>query len=89
MWGVYIYIYIYMNYLTIKEWNNAICKNMDEPRDYHTKWSKIKKDKYHMISLSVGSKKKKGTKDLIYKTEIDYRYRIQAYSYQVGKGEVE
>ena len=23
-----------------KEWNNAICSNMDEPRDYHTKWSK-------------------------------------------------
>ena len=23
-----------------KERNNAICSNMDEPRDYHTKWSK-------------------------------------------------
>ena len=23
-----------------KEWNNAICSNMDGPRDYHTKWSK-------------------------------------------------
>ena len=23
-----------------KEWNNAICNNMDGPRDYHTKWSK-------------------------------------------------
>ena len=22
-----------------KEWNNAICSNMDGPRDYHTKWS--------------------------------------------------
>ena len=22
-----------------KEWNNAICCNMDGPRDYHTKWS--------------------------------------------------
>ena len=37
-----------------KEWNNAICSNMDGPRDYHTKWSKPAKDKYHMISLICG-----------------------------------
>ena len=36
-----------------KEWNNAICSNMDGPSDdYHTKWSKLEKDKYHIISLS-------------------------------------
>ena len=23
-----------------KEWNNAICSNMDGPRDYHIKWNK-------------------------------------------------
>ena len=33
-----------------KEWNNAICSNMDGPRDCHTVWSKSEKDKYHMIS---------------------------------------
>ena len=22
-----------------KEWNNAICNNVDGSRDYHTKWS--------------------------------------------------
>ena len=28
-------------YSAIKEqWNNAICSNMDGPRDYHAKWSK-------------------------------------------------
>ena len=27
-----------------KEWNNAICSNMDGPRDYHTKWSKSEKE---------------------------------------------
>ena len=31
-----------------KEWNNAICSNMDEPRDYHTKWCKLEKNKYLM-----------------------------------------
>ena len=40
--------------LSHKEWNNAIGSNMDWPRDYHTKWSKSEKDKYHMISLICG-----------------------------------
>ena len=35
-----------------KEWNIVIRSNMDEPRDYHTEWSKS--DKYHMISLISG-----------------------------------
>ena len=38
------------SYSAIKEWNNAICGNMDATRDYHTKWSKSEGDKYH-ISL--------------------------------------
>ena len=52
---IYIYIYIYMNMWNgvlvnnKKEWNNAICNNMDGHRDYHTKWNKPDKDKYHMI----------------------------------------
>ena len=32
-------------YSAIKEWNNAICSNMDGPRDYHTKWSKPDREK--------------------------------------------
>ena len=28
-----------------KEWNNAICSNMNGPRDYHTKWSQAEKNK--------------------------------------------
>jgi len=34
-----------------KEWNNAICSNMDRPRHYLTKQSQKENDKYHMISL--------------------------------------
>ena len=34
--------------------NNAIYSNLDGPRDYHTKWSKSDKDKYHMRSLIHG-----------------------------------
>ena len=28
-----------------KEWNNAICSNMDGPRDYHSKWSKLDRER--------------------------------------------
>ena len=49
------YVYTMEYYSAIKkEWNNAICSNMDGPRDYHTKWSKSDKDKYHMVSLICG-----------------------------------
>ena len=40
-----------------KEWNHAICNNMDGPRDYHTKWSKLDKDKITLYHLYVESKK--------------------------------
>ena len=53
-----------------KEWNNAICSNMEGPRDYHTKWNKPEKDKYHRTLLIFGILKKKDTNELIYKTEI-------------------
>ena len=35
---VQIYNEILVSYK--KEWNNAICSNMDGPRDCHTKWNK-------------------------------------------------
>ena len=28
------------NGILLLNWNNAICSHVDEPRDYHTKWSK-------------------------------------------------
>ena len=38
--------------LSHEKWNNAICSNMDGPRDYHTKWSKSEREKniiwYHI-----------------------------------------
>ena len=29
----------------IKEWNNAIYSNMDGPGNYHTKWSKLGRER--------------------------------------------
>ena len=30
-------------FTTTKEWNNAMCSNIDGPGDYHTNWSKLKR----------------------------------------------
>ena len=35
---VYMYSGILLSHK--EEWNNAICSNVDGPRDYHTKWNK-------------------------------------------------
>ena len=41
-----------------KEWNNAICSNMDGTRDYHTKWSKSDRERQIASdNLYVESKK--------------------------------
>ena len=62
-------------YSSIKRWNNTICSNMDETRDYHTKWSISEKiqipcDVTYMWNL------KYGTNEPIYKIETD-SYREQ------------
>ena len=37
-----------------KERNEATCINMDGSGNYHPKWNKSIKDKYHMIVLVYG-----------------------------------
>ena len=56
-----------------KEWNNAICSNMDRPRDHHTKWSKPDKDKYH--DLTYVESKKLIQMTLLTKQKQTHRYR--------------
>ena len=67
--SLYTHTHIYNGILVSnkKEWNNAICSNMDEPRDYHTKWSE--KDKYLIISHIWNLKY--GTNEIIYKIETN------------------
>ena len=57
-----------------KEWNNTICSNMDQPRDYHINWSKSDRETwkekeawYHLHAES----KKNDIKELTYKIETD------------------
>ena len=47
-----------------KEWNNAICSNMDGPKDYHTKWIKSEKERQipYGIPYMWNLKKKKHKK---------------------------
>ena len=40
---VYLYNGILLSHK--KEQNNAICSNMDETTDYHTKWSKSERER--------------------------------------------
>ena len=38
--GKEVVVHTYSGMLATKKWNNAICSNMNEPGDHHTKWSK-------------------------------------------------
>ena len=48
-----------------KEWNNAICSNMDGPRDYHTKWNKSER-KTNIIQYYLWWNLKDKTNEPIY-----------------------
>ena len=46
---VHIYNVILLSHK--EEWNNAICRDMNGPRDYHTKWSKP--DRERQMSYNI------------------------------------
>ena len=75
--------YIYTMNITQpwKEWNNAVCSNMDGPRDYHTKWSKPEKDKHPMISLICWILKNDGNELILRKEKQSHRHRKQTQGY--------
>ena len=52
--GVYTCTHTMEYYSAMKGWNEAICSNMDGPRDYHTEWIMSDRDKNHMIPLTSG-----------------------------------
>ena len=56
MWHIYTHTYIHngikLNHK--KEWNFAICNNMDGVGGYFAKWNKSEKDKHCMLSLTGG-----------------------------------
>ena len=40
-----------------KEWNTAICSNMNGLKEYYVQWNKLEKDKHCTFSLNVECKK--------------------------------
>ena len=69
-----------------KEQNNAICSNMDGPRDCHTDWSK--RDREKQISYDIAymwNLKKMVQMNLHTKQKYSHRCREQTYGYQGGK----
>ena len=66
------YIYTMGYYSAVKRWNNAICSNMDGPRDYHSVWSKSARERQILYDIPyMQNVKKKDTNELIYKIETD------------------
>ena len=61
---------------------------MDGPRNYHTKWSKSDKDKYHTISFTYGILKKwyKWTYLLDRKRLTDIQNKFMATIKERGRG---
>ena len=52
-----------------KEWNNAICSNMDRPWDYRAKWSKPDRERQISYDIAYCEILKKDTNEFIYKTK--------------------
>ena len=66
--------YMYINGILLshkKGWNNAICSNMNVPRDYHTKWSESDRERQISCDITYMWNLNYDTNELIYKTETD------------------
>ena len=55
---IHIYNGIVLQHLK-KEWNLAICSNMDKPGEYYAKWNKLEKNKYCVVSTYTWNLKNK------------------------------
>ena len=60
-----------LNAQVLKEWNNAICSNMHEPRDGHTEWSKSDRERQIPWDITYVWNVKYDTNELIYEAETD------------------
>ena len=68
--------------LSHKKLNNAICSNMDGPRDYHTKLSKAEKDTSYDIIRGI--KKKMIQVNLFIKQKQTHSFQKQSCGNQRG-----
>ena len=54
-----------------KEWNKAICSNVDRPRKYDTKWNKSERERKIHYDVAYMWNLKYDSHEPIYKTETD------------------
>ena len=82
------YVYIKGILLSHKKgWNNTICSNMDGPRDYHTKWSKLERERQISYDMAYMCNLKKMIQmNLFTKQKQTHRHKRQTYGYQRGRG---
>ena len=58
--------------LSHKKEHNAICSNIDGPRDCHTEWSKSDTERHLSYDIAyMWNLKKRSTNKFIYKTEVE------------------
>ena len=65
------YVYNGILFSHRKEENNAICSYMDEPRDYHTKWSKSERRRQIPYDIIYMWNLKYDRNEPIFETETD------------------
>ena len=68
MW--YIYTMEYYSSI-IKEWNNAICSNIDGLRDCHTEWSMSDREIETCDIPYMWNLERHDANEFVYKTETD------------------
>ena len=59
---------------------NAICSNVDGPRDCHSEWGNFREGEISSDILYMWNLKRNDTNELIYKTET-HRLREQIYDF--------
>ena len=47
-----VYVYNGVLFSHQKAWNNAICSNIDGPRDYHIKWNKSEGERLILYDIT-------------------------------------
>ena len=82
-------LYIYKGILLShkKEWNNAICSNMNGPRDHHIKWSKSERER--QIPYDITYMWNLNYDKLTQETDTDSQHREWTCGCQGGKGVLE
>ena len=68
-----------------KEWNSAICSNLDRPVDYYTKWSKSERERQIQYDITYMCNLKCDTNEALYETDLQTENRIMEAKGEAGQ----